>query len=64
MAGNWQSKLVKKYKILLEDDVLINYSKSVSSTFCLDDYIQFTFPAGTYFINIHFCALITLHDTV
>ena len=23
-------------KVVLEDDVLINYSKSVSSTFCLD----------------------------
>lgn len=36
---------------MLEENVQINYSKSVSDTFSLNNYIQFTFPHGTYSID-------------
>lgn len=64
-VNHCQTKLVKIDKIILEDDVLIiNYSKSASNTFCLDDYIQFTFSADTYSIDIHSYTLKTLNNTV
>ena len=47
-------ELFKKDKIVLGDNILIKYLKSSSSssgTFDLDDYAQFTLPAGTYFID-------------
>ena len=47
-----QAGLFKKDKIILEDNILLKYSSysSSSMTFCLDDYIWFTLPSGTYSI--------------
>ena len=47
-----QIGIFKKEKILLEDNILMKYSKSSpSGTFGLDDYIQFTLPSATCSMN-------------
>ena len=47
-----QIRLFKKGKILLEDNILMKYSKSSpSGTFRLDDYIQFTLSSATYSVD-------------
>lgn len=46
-----QIKLFKKDEIVPEDDMLRKCSKSASSTFLLNVYIQFTLSAGTYSID-------------
>lgn len=48
-VNSCQIRLVKKYKIVLEDDILLNHSKSASSNFCLNDYIQFTFSRPWFY---------------
>ena len=48
-VNSCQIRIVKKYKIVLEDDILLNHSKSASSTFCLNDYIQFTFSRPWFY---------------
>ena len=52
VVNDCQIGLFKKDKILLEDDILMKYSKSSpSGTLGLDDYIQFTSSSGTYSID-------------
>ena len=48
-VNDCQIGIFKKNKILLEDNILIKYSKSSPSG--LDDYIQFTFSSVTYSID-------------
>ena len=51
-VNDCQPGLFKKDKILLEDNILMKYSKSSpSGTLGLDDYIQFTFSLATYSID-------------